>query len=158
MRFEGDRISRQSIPFNVFKGLVDNAYEIARILLSPVDLLGMRSSIFDFPIYKPAFSSLILSLGEPTFNAVGLSKKLGEDVDVDFIRQGFRSQRGQFFANMGEVIKYADRGTLTSGFVSNNFSVLDTIKANYTDRKKSVESCRICFRRGRVRDVTYCSD
>jgi hypothetical protein len=127
IRFEGSSITRNSIPFGVFKSLVDSAYEASKKLLRPDVLSGLKTDIFDFPISEPAFSSLTLSLDEPTFNMPRLEKKLGDDVDVESIRSEFRAQKDDFFSEMNDVVLSVEKKSINHT-IGDHFVIIENIK------------------------------
>ena len=127
IRFEGSSITRSSIPFGTFKSLVDSAYEASKRLLMPDTLSGFKTDIFDFPISEPAFSSLTLSLDEPTFNMPRLERELGDEVNIESIRSEFRTQKDDFFAEMNDVMSSVQQNSIKHT-IGDHFVIVENIK------------------------------
>jgi hypothetical protein len=147
VRFEGKRLSSSGMPFSLFKGLIDHTYDVARKLLSPETLAGVRSNYFDFPIHKPAFSSLIVAMGEPTLNVKNISEKLGDNVVEAELRAEFEAQKDRLFNDMNKLIGLTERGRLNTGMVTDNFVMLDNLKPLIPTEKNELVSVEFASRK-----------
>ncbi|HMN15505.1 MAG TPA: hypothetical protein PKD55_24580 [Bellilinea sp.] len=133
MGFQGEQIDHRDMRFSVLKKIIDESYDAARRILSPVFLAGSRSSTFDFSVAQPEFGSLILSIKEPKLNYDRIKKKSRQASDGDKstrldIAGEFSTQRNAFFDAMDEIVEEAEKGELTGSLAAERFSILDQIQ------------------------------
>ena len=124
INFQGSKLNSKSISFGLFKNLVDDTYEAARSILSPMFLIGTRSETFDFKIRRPSFGSLTIAVDKPFISLAAAKRGAEKGFDVKTISKQVASQRDMFFSEMGEVVGLAERGTLTSASVSDEHFIL----------------------------------
>ncbi|MCP1766325.1 hypothetical protein [Bradyrhizobium japonicum] len=125
--FTGDQISKKSIPFFMLKALIDNSYEAARRLLSPVFMAGAKSGTFDFPARAVA-GSLIVSLDPPLINNARLRQRTADAVSLEEAQVSFTEQRSTFFEEAKELVAAANSGNVSDSLAEERFALLDNIQ------------------------------
>lgn len=131
MGFQGEQIDQSAMPFGIFKKLIDQAYDAARNILSPVLLIGSKSATFDFSVAQPDFGSLILSIKEPILNSAHVLKKFEKHagkIEIEGVRAEFSTQKDAFFDAMDEIVDEASKGELSGALAEEQFSVLDRVQ------------------------------
>lgn len=128
VRFTGTQLSHEAISFGLFKGLVNDFYEASRKILAPELLARSKSSTFDFPLFAPAFGSLVLSVGAPRLSSRNLKRiNGGVDADIDGIRGQFEENKSIFFSELSSIVEKAHEGELTESFAEEHFELLDQL-------------------------------
>jgi hypothetical protein len=126
INFRGGDLKREGMNFSTFRSLVDNSYDAARRILSPISLLGSKSATFDFRVREPVFSSFLIALEEPLINIPSIRRKT--NLNITDIKEQFAEQKYSFFNEMSSVVKDAEDGKLNANSVEDRFVLLDTIQ------------------------------
>ncbi|CAJ0856987.1 hypothetical protein AMST5_00973 [freshwater sediment metagenome] len=129
VRFEGKSLKKHSIPFSRFKQLIDETYDATRRLFSPAGLGQARSPLFDYPLFEPAFSSLIISVGPPTFNLSKISKKLGDDLNAQELTAQFKGRQQSFFDELTNIVQVAEARKLKADDIDEHYYVIDSVRS-----------------------------
>jgi hypothetical protein len=149
--FVGKELSAESVPFSLLKTLIDESYEAARRLLSPMFMLGAKSATYDFPA-RTIPGSLILALDEPQISASGLRRRtLDAPISMDAAREQFSLQRESFFDEMNELIEKADHGQISDAFAEENYFLLDKVQNIIPSEENRID--RVVFARNSVSGV-----
>ncbi|WP_375464455.1 hypothetical protein [uncultured Methylobacterium sp.] len=108
--YRGEALKRDYIKFSSFRILMDNAYNCARTVLSPPELLRSKKSTFDFDMLEPKLGSLIIAIREPLLNSDRISR-LSRDIRLTAatMDNDIRLNRKEFFESVNELID-ASRG------------------------------------------------
>jgi hypothetical protein len=126
--FAGQELAKKSIPFNLLKSLIDQSYEAARRVLSPVFMAGAKSATFDFPA-RAIPGSLILTLDEPLINNVRLRQRtLDAPVSLEEAQASFAKQRASFFEEAQELVAAANAGNVSDALAEERFGLLDNLQ------------------------------
>ncbi|MGC2779304.1 MAG: hypothetical protein WA418_27075 [Bradyrhizobium sp.] len=126
--FAGDELTKKSIPFSLLKSLIDDSYEAARRLLSPVFMVGAKSGTFDFPA-QAVPGSLILILEEPLINNARLRQRTADaPVSVEDAQASFEKQRDTFFDETKELVAAAEAGNVSDALAERRFALLDNLQ------------------------------
>lgn len=101
VRFSGDGLTRESIPFRTFMKLMESVYEASRASLAPNGLERARSTVFDFNIREPIFGSLIVTIDEPSADIAKVNKFLNrKDLTSIDVKAGFSDSRNKLFEDL----------------------------------------------------------
>lgn len=101
--FRGAQVSRGKMPFSSLKGLVDNAYNLAKRVLTPQPLRGSRSTTFDL-IVEPTIGSLIISIDSPKIQIDRINKRLEAELSVEQLRSVIAGQRDDFLEAFSTMV------------------------------------------------------
>lgn len=93
--FRGASVSRGRMPFSSLKNLVDDAYTLAKKVLTPPALMGSRSTTFDL-IVEPTIGSLIISIDKPTIRIDRVNRRLNAEYSVEQISSAITEKRNDF--------------------------------------------------------------
>lgn len=127
--FRGKHMTASEMPFSVFKNLVNNAYDAVRRVLSPIMLIGTKSSTFDFTISPPRFGSLIISIEAPLVNEEWVAdKSKGEDKLLDDLQGQIAQQRVDFFNKLKPVVLEADQGEISRDFDADDRAAIEPLR------------------------------
>lgn len=126
--YRGEELARSHIKYSAFRSLLDNAYEVARKVLSPPELLTTRRSTFDFDIFEPKLGSLIVAIKEPLLNGERISR-IGRDAPftAQSVDAEMRLNRREFFTDVNELIQASQGDTADFEVVSEKLSTLRSL-------------------------------
>jgi hypothetical protein len=145
VKFSGEGLTNKGMPFGIFKGLVDDAYEaLKKIFPAPVVNAKSLGRNFDFDILQPRFSSLIIAIREPTVHVESLKADVRKDLDLQAVQKGLQDSRREFFENMSEIVSEAQKGEIKESFASQHFYTLDQVSQILPTETNSID--RVEFR------------
>lgn len=142
MNFRGESILPKSMPFSVFKNIIDRAYSTSRKILTPVSLMRRRRSTFDFAITQPQFSSLIITVDRPLIEKQNLRRGT-HPIDIEDINMEIFSMRNEFFQNLSGLIGELEKGDISKAFAKEHYSLLDQIINISPSGKNNIDSVEI---------------
>jgi hypothetical protein len=126
--FTGEELSKKSIPFSLLKSLIDDSYEAARRVLSPVFMAGAKSGTFDFPA-RAIPGSLILTLDAPLISNVRLRQRTADaPLSIEEAQVSFAEQRATFFEEARELVAAANSGNVSDALAEERFALLDNLQ------------------------------
>lgn len=128
VRFSGDGLARDTMPFQTFKKLVDGVYDAARKMFAPQGLEKAKSSTFDFRIHEPAFGSLIITIDKPLLNPANVRRHLrNSNLDMQSVQQGFAYKKDQFLREISVVAGLAQEAELSTADADQHIGVLGKV-------------------------------
>ena len=138
VRFSGDALGVQYLPFHEFKKLVDNFYHASRKIFAPEIIQGLKSSLFDFQIKQPTFGSLILTLDQPLLRTHRLKRRADlKEVNLEMLRAKFFDERDAFLADANEVVGYANDRDLSDEEIAKFFRLIENLSELLPDVENS---------------------
>ena len=139
--FKGVALTQTEMRFSTFKNLVNEAYDAARKLLSPLALAGSKATTFDFNMLEPKFGSLIIAIKEPVLGATNVRRRLADTTlhvsDVDGL---IEEQRVAFFSQLSGVISDAKAQRLRSQVSVSTYNMLKHIRALMPSEDSDIDS------------------
>lgn len=130
VKFSGPELSSDGLSMKTFKGLVDNFYESVTKLFTPSSLGTTRStSVFDYEMYQPKFSSLVLSIKQPIIDIDAIrrrrkdySNSLHDDIQSEIV-----ADRDEFLRTAKELLDRADRNEGLEEYISQHYEFSSAI-------------------------------
>ncbi|MHC2017161.1 hypothetical protein [Methylobacterium sp. CM6247] len=127
--YRGKNMSSEGMPFSTFKNLVINTYDTSRRILSPILLLGTKTSTFDFTIAEPKFGSLIITIDAPILNSEWVRQHAdGDDALMEGLQEQISQQRVNFFDQLNPVIEEARKGEVLRDYDANDRSIIEQLR------------------------------
>ncbi|MDZ4371194.1 MAG: hypothetical protein U1C74_07220 [Phenylobacterium sp.] len=130
VKFSGPELHSDGLSMKTFKGLVDNFYDSVTKLFTPSSLTGARSSsLFDYEMYQPKFSSLVLSIKQPVIDidAIRRRSKSASNTLHDDIQNEITADRDEFIRTAKELLARADRNVGLEEYVSQHYEFSSAI-------------------------------
>ncbi|WP_417878499.1 hypothetical protein [Vibrio sp.] len=128
VRFSGDGLARETMPFQTFKKLVDGVYDAARKMFAPQGLEKAKSSTFDFRIHEPAFGSLIITIDKPLLNPKNVRRHLrNSNLDMQTVQQGFDYKKDEFLREIAIVAGLAEGAELSTADADEHIGILGKV-------------------------------
>jgi hypothetical protein len=126
--FKGIGLHSTEMRFSTFKNLINDAYDAARRLLSPIQLAGSKAATFDFQMLEPKFGSLIIALKEPVLDATNVRRRLADtEFGVQDVDRMIEEQRAAFFSQLSGVISDAKTQKIKSQVSVSSYNMLKHI-------------------------------
>lgn len=102
--FNGGVLRRDSIPYSTLMELLSAVRSMAKNVIVPPQLRGLKSSTFDFLVGDPALGSLMISIKKPTVS-LGALRKNEERKNITFqdVYAGVSYSKDMFFENVEEL-------------------------------------------------------
>jgi hypothetical protein len=110
--FKGSDLRRDRIPYSTLINLLSEVRELAKKVIAPPELRGVRSSSFDFTVGDPALGSLMISIKEPTFNIAKLRKSQPRnELTKEGVKIGVARSRDDFFSEIEDLVEHPQRNS-----------------------------------------------
>ena len=139
--FKGIGLHTTQMRFSTFKNLVNDAYDAARRLLSPIQLIGSKSSTFDFQMLEPKFGSLIIALKEPYLGSSNIRRRFAtSDENAEDVDNLIEEQRSAFFSQLSSVIADAKANKIKSQVSVSNYNMLKHIRPLMPSDESDIDS------------------
>ncbi len=131
--FKGKKLGDGVMPFDVFKGLVDEVYSSVKAIFSPVlDKIAkgslsdqMLSRLLYIPVRQPKFASLTISIDLPQIDLTGIRRKT--DLDFTNVKIGFEDAWGAFLTEAGQIQDLARQEKVYESFAYNPSKTLEIL-------------------------------
>lgn len=133
--FEGARMSSSGMKLGDLRNLVDQAYNISRKLLSPLDFKNAKSATFDYLVAEPQFGSLVISFKKPIINEINASKYVEDGYNYD---GSFLNEREYFLDTISEVFSTSEEHL--QEVVMRNYDFLETIQSIIPSSKNNLDT------------------
>ncbi len=141
VKFRGIGLHSAEMRFSTFKNLVNDAYDAARRLLSPVALSNSKAATFDFNMLEPKFGSLIIALKEPVLGPTNVRRRLaGTEYDVPDVDRMIEEQRAAFFTQLSGVISDAKAQKVKSQVSVSTYNMLKHIRTLMPNEESDIDS------------------
>jgi hypothetical protein len=128
IKFRAAALTEVGMPFGKLKALLDQAFETARKVLIPPQLINSKSSTFDLQVAPIKFASLMIAVKEPVINmqAIRRNKTLDKYERTDF-EVAVRSRGADFAARLQDVHQRSQDNLLDDQYTEENFAFLDVL-------------------------------
>lgn len=129
-KFEGEAMSRKSMPLSTLKSLIDDVSEVARAVLMPGALSsGRNSRFFDLQVAPVRFSSLLIAIEEPKIDEGGLQRsKETKLLSVSNLMSEAEDKSAKFLDELNTATSLVGRGNgMSDDEVETHFEILDRI-------------------------------
>ncbi len=128
IKFRAAALTEVGMPFGKLKGLLDQAFETARKVLIPPQLINSKSSTFDLQVAPLKFASLMIAVKEPVINmqAIRRNKTLDKYDRADF-EAAVRVRGADFAAKLQDVHQKSQENSLDDQYTEDNFAFLDVL-------------------------------
>jgi hypothetical protein len=127
IKLAGISLHKGTVSFASYNSVVSNVYSAVRnILYSP--FMDSRDFKLEFPMYRPAFGSVIISIEKP-YAKLKNKKNLGDDHQVAYqrIQADILKSRNEFMDNMKLLLSDAQSGDLSNASARHHAEVLHQI-------------------------------
>lgn len=139
--FKGIGLHSTEMRFSTFKNLINDAYDAARRLLSPIHLVGSKAATFDFQMLEPKFGSLIIALKEPVLGSTNVRRRLADtELSVQDVDRLIEEQRTAFFSQLSGVITDAKAQKMKSQVSVSSYNMLKHIRALMPSEDSDIDS------------------
>jgi hypothetical protein len=140
--FKGGELGVGTMPFSVFKGLVDGVYVSLRKIFSPVvksitdekmaeSVIG---KLLNVPVHPPKFASLTIAVDAPHIDTAGLKQIVS--FDNEKITSQFNDAAEGFMKAASEIEQLADQDKLRTAF-SNSSSIALEVMAQLSPNSEA---------------------
>ncbi len=129
--FKGGSLG-ESIPFGVFRTLVDEAYDTLRKVFSPI-IRQYRfseasiSNILQIPVRPPAFASLSLEIDRPEADFARVRTNGLIPLQAHQAREQFEGAAGDFMDSVSEITGAARKDRLSKEFAFSHYNTLNAL-------------------------------
>jgi hypothetical protein len=127
IKLAGISLNKGTVSFASYNSVVSNVYSAVRnILYSP--FMDSRDFKLEFPMYRPAFGSVIISIEKP-YAKLKNKKNFGDDHRVAYqrIQADIVKSRNEFMDNMKVLLADAQSGDLSTASAKHHAEVLHQI-------------------------------
>ncbi|TCM62374.1 hypothetical protein [Rhizobium sp. BK068] len=141
IKFRGEALTEVGMPFGKLKGLLDQAFETARKVLIPPQLINSKSSTFDLQVAPLKFASLMIAVKEPVINMQAIRRNRTLDkYDREDFETAVRTRGADFAARLQDVHQKSQDNLLDEKYTEENFAFLDVLADILPDEESFVDS------------------
>lgn len=149
LSFSGGVMTDGVLPFQVFKGLVDETYGSVRRIYNPIldQLTGFQHSeqalgkLLSIPVYTPEFASLTITIQRPKIDKLALKKET--TFDETLVYEAFDDSTRKFVRDVEEIERSARKNTVLTDYAHQSSSALQIISRLAPDSSKAFDTLSI---------------
>lgn len=128
-KFFGDDLLRGSIPFSIFKGIINEVYEVVRRSLTPPSLTGGRDAeIIKIPLFQPALNSLLIAIDVPSIDVSKMKRRnRTKNLDPITLLDEAQKEGARFIEQVERTVDVASSGKISMGYARDHFEIFDRL-------------------------------